>query len=121
MNLDNLTPEELEMNLGEKIKRLRLNKDWDQKFLAAKADVSVRALRNLENGAGCTVSTLLKVVRALGRLSWLDTVAPIPTINPLTLPVHSEQRVRASGKAQFRAEQQKRKNRVSTTDELPKK
>lgn len=46
--------------------------------------MSVRALRNLESGAGSTVRTLVSVLRALGRHEWLNTVAPVATINPLT-------------------------------------
>ena len=96
--LVNQTVDEMQAALGEKLKRLRLNKNLDQKALAARAGVSVRALRNLEGGAGTTVKTLLSVVRALGRESWLETVAPIPTINPLTLTTRVTVRQRASRK-----------------------
>lgn len=92
----NQTLGEQELDLGEKLKRLRLNKNWDQKTLAARAGVSVRALRNLESGQGSTVKTLLSVVRALGRESWLQTVAPVATINPLTLTSRASARVRAT-------------------------
>lgn len=96
---DNLTLHELENDLGEKLKRLRLNKNLDQKTLAARAGVSVRALRNIEAGQGSTVKTLLSVVRALGRESWLQTVAPVATINPLTLTSRASKRVRATSPA----------------------
>ena len=91
----NQTLNELELDLGEKLKRLRLNKNWDQKTLAARAGVSVRALRNIEAGQGSTVKTLLSIVRALGRESWLQTVAPVATVNPLTLTSRASKRVRA--------------------------
>lgn len=96
----NQTIAEMEVGLGEKIKLLRLNKNLDQKTLAARAGVSVRALRNLESGAGTTVKTLLSIVRALGRESWLDTVAPVPTVNPLTFTSRAmpRQRARSKGK-----------------------
>jgi transcriptional regulator with XRE-family HTH domain len=90
------TLDELEIDLGEKLKRLRLNKNWDQKTLAARAGVSVRALRNIEAGQGSTVRTLLSVVRALGRESWLQTIAPVATVNPLTLTSRASKRVRAT-------------------------
>lgn len=95
----NQTVAEMEADLGEKLKRLRLNKNLDQKTLAARAGVSVRALRNLEGGVGTTVRTLLSVVRALGRESWLDTVAPVATVNPLTLTARAEKRQRASSRS----------------------
>ncbi|MEX3983777.1 helix-turn-helix transcriptional regulator [Paraburkholderia sp. EG287A] len=97
------TVEEMELDLGEKLKRLRLNKNLDQKTLAARAGVSVRALRNLEGGEGTTVRTLLSVVRALGRESWLQTVAPVPTINPATFTTRAASRLRAaSPRADFK-------------------
>jgi len=95
----NQTIDEMEADLGEKLKRLRLNKNLDQKTLAARAGVSVRALRNLESGAGSTIKTLMSIVRALGRESWLQTVAPIPTINPLTLTSRASQRLRATARS----------------------
>lgn len=98
----NRTVDELETELGEKLKRLRLNKNVDQKTLAARAGVSVRALRNLESGTGSTAKTLLSVVRALGRESWLQTVAPVPTINPLALTARAAQRVRATSRSMGR-------------------
>lgn len=92
----NLTSEEMEAELGEKLRRLRLNKNLNQQTLAGRAGVSVRTLRNLESGRGSSVNTLVRVLRALGRESWLQTVAPVPTINPLTLTRFAEPRQRAS-------------------------
>jgi transcriptional regulator with XRE-family HTH domain len=46
------TPDELQVALGERIKRLRLNRNLDQKSTAEKAGISERALRNLESGRG---------------------------------------------------------------------
>jgi transcriptional regulator with XRE-family HTH domain len=97
----NQTVNEMEADLGAKLKRLRLNKNLDQKTLAARAGVSVRALRNLESGAGTTVKTLLSVLRALGRETWLDTVAPVATINPLTLTSRIALRQRAARRRAF--------------------
>jgi transcriptional regulator with XRE-family HTH domain len=98
----NQTLDEMELDLGEKLKRLRLNKNLDQKTLAARAAVSVRALRNLESGQGSTLKTLLSVVRALGRESWLQTVAPIPTVNPLAFTTRTAERLRATSRTDKR-------------------
>jgi transcriptional regulator with XRE-family HTH domain len=97
MTSANLTPEEMEMALGEKLRTLRLTKNIDQKTLAERAGMSVRALRNLEGGQGSTIKTLVSVLRALGREEWLHTIAPVATINPLTLTRTAEVRQRASG------------------------
>ena len=91
-----LTDAEFEVGLGEKVRALRLLRNLDQATVAERAGISVRALRNLEKGAGSTVRTLLVVMRVLGRESWFDVMAPVATINPLTLPRRGNQRQRAT-------------------------
>lgn len=92
----NMTPGEMEAALGEKLKSLRLSRNLDQKTLAERAGLSVRALRSLEAGQGSTIKTLVGVLRALGRQDWLNTIAPVATINPLTLTRDAQPRQRAS-------------------------
>ena len=91
-----LTPDEMEAALGERLKALRLNRNLDQKTLAERGGISVRALRNLEGGEGSTLHTLVSVLRALGREEWLETIAPVATINPLALTSKALGRQRAS-------------------------
>jgi transcriptional regulator with XRE-family HTH domain len=79
------TPDELQAALGERLKRLRLNRNLDQKSTAEKAGISERALRNLESGHGSTVETMLRVLKALDYLQGIDMLAPEPTVNPLDL------------------------------------
>jgi transcriptional regulator with XRE-family HTH domain len=98
-----LTPQQLEAELGNKLKVLRLSGNLDQKTLAERAGVSLRALRNLEGGQGSTVKTLVSVLRALGRQDWLQSIAPVATINPLMLTPHAQPRQRASRPRQRRA------------------
>lgn len=89
------TVDELEGELGYRIRTYRLTKNIQQTALAARAGVAVTALRNLEAGRGSSVKTLLSVVRALGREEWLSTVAPVATVNPLTLTQQAQPRMRA--------------------------
>ena len=89
---------EQEAKVGAHLKALRLNQNLDQITLADRAGISVGALKNLERGSGSTIKTLVAVLRVLGREEWLSTIAPIATINPLTLPRASQQRQRASRK-----------------------
>lgn len=89
------TLEELEYLLGEHLRNLRLIHNIDQKTLAARAGISCRALQSLEAGTGSTVKTLLSVIRALDREQWLSNLAPIPSINPLTMTKSSRPRQRA--------------------------
>lgn len=78
------TIDELETALGAQLKTLRLDLNIDQRTLAARAGISTSALKNLENGRGSTVRTLVSLLRALGRAEWLATIAPVASINPLT-------------------------------------
>ncbi len=89
------TPEEIEADLGEKLRALRLSRDLDQISLAARAGVSVSALRGLEAGSGSTLRTLVRVARALGREDWFASIAPVASINPLTMPRRTAVRQRA--------------------------
>jgi transcriptional regulator with XRE-family HTH domain len=90
------TLEEMEAALGASLKTLRLDRNIDQVSLAERAGISVRALRNLEGGQGSTLRTLTSVLRALGREDWLKTIAPVATINPLTLDRNAKPRQRST-------------------------
>ena len=79
------TPEELQIALGERLRRLRLNRNLDQYTTAEKAGISEKALRNLESGRGSTVTTLLRVLKALEYLQGIDMLAPEISVNPLDL------------------------------------
>ena len=90
------TPNELQKLLGERLKRLRLSRNLDQRTTAEKAGISEKALRNLEAGRGSTVETLLRVLKVLDHLQGLDMLAPEVSVNPLELLRQSRppQRVR---------------------------
>lgn len=92
------TIEEFEADVGEQIKLLRLKQNIDRATLSLRAGCSLSALKNLENGAGSTLRTLIAVVRALNREDWLRHVAPMTTISPLNMPKsgHIRQRARSS-------------------------
>ena len=79
------TPNELQQQLGERLKRLRLSRNLDQRTTAEKAGISEKALRNLETGRGSTVETLLRVLKALDSLQGIDLLAPETSVNPLDL------------------------------------
>ena len=90
------TPQELEVMLGENIKTLRLQKNLDRQTLCNQAGISVSALRHLEGGKGATLKTLIRVVKVLDRESWLASIAPLVTINPLHMVRNQHIRQRAS-------------------------
>ena len=51
--------------LGQRLRRQRLDKPWTQQDLATHAGVALSALKKLEAGGNATLKTLVKVVQAL--------------------------------------------------------
>lgn len=70
---------------GAQIRRARLYEDITQVELAERANISPVTLANLETGGGSTLRTLLKVIRALDREDWLESLEPLPAVSPLAL------------------------------------
>jgi len=93
-----MTPRELQIALGERVRRLRLARNRDQRATADKAGISEKALRNLETGRGSTVETLLRTLKALDCLQAIEMLAPEVTVDPLALlhGLKPPQRVRRS-------------------------
>lgn len=89
-------PESLERRLGEQLQRIRLARNLDQRTVAERAGVSVRALRNLEAGQGSTLATFVRVLKALERTDLLTSFVETPTVNPLELLRKPVERQRAS-------------------------
>jgi transcriptional regulator with XRE-family HTH domain len=77
--------QELEVELGSALRAQRIERRLTQEDLAERANVSLGALKNLENGRGSTTGTMVRVVHALGRDEWLSSLAPDDTFNPLDL------------------------------------
>lgn len=94
------TPKELQTVLGARLRRLRLNRNLDQRSTAEKAGISEKALRNLEGGHGSTVETLLRVLKALDHLQGIERLAPEISVNPLDLlrQTKTPQRVRRASR-----------------------
>ena len=81
------TVEEWEAAVGAQLRELRLEAGLPQTELARRADLSVTAVKSIEAGLGSSLTTLIKVARALGREEWLTEVDPPrrQTTSPLEL------------------------------------
>jgi transcriptional regulator with XRE-family HTH domain len=92
---------DLKTDLGHRVRQLRLWRNLDQRTVADKAGISLRALSKLENGQGSTLETLLRTLRALDYVKGIEMLAPQPTVSPLALLNNADppQRVRRSRKA----------------------
>lgn len=83
--MDTLTADEWESRFGDQVRRARISARLDQATLAAASNVSVGALRNLENGRGSSLRTIIRIARALGRQDWLEGFAPEVTVSPMAM------------------------------------
>ena len=84
--------------IGERIQKERLNQNLTQLALADRAGITDRTVRSMENGEKSTVETLIRVLRALGRLGAIDAFLPEPGLSPLQLAkLQGRTRQRASG------------------------
>ena len=79
------TATEWEQALGAQLRELRLLKNLDQQSLAERAGVSLNAVKHLEGGKGARVHSLIKILRALERVDWLDALAPTVSISPMQM------------------------------------
>lgn len=88
--------QEFEVALGAQVRALRLRGNHDQRTLAQQAGVGLSALKNIESGKGATLKTFIKVLRALGRADWFETLAPAVSVSPLQMLKTKPVRQRAS-------------------------
>ncbi|HEX5787814.1 MAG TPA: helix-turn-helix transcriptional regulator [Woeseiaceae bacterium] len=86
----------IEQDLGRRLEALRLARNINQSQLAAEAGVSRRTITRLENGAGVSVDTLIRVLKALGLADRLVALLPDPAVRPID-------RVRLGGRERRRA------------------
>jgi transcriptional regulator with XRE-family HTH domain len=100
MDYELKTPAELQGILGQRLKTLRINRNFSQVELAGKAGISLKTLRNLEMGNGSSVETLIRVLKALNLVKALESISPTPTISPLEILKNSKvpQRVRRAAR-----------------------
>jgi putative transcriptional regulator len=83
--------------IGQRIYRQRLNLNITQIELAHRAGVTRIVVQRLENGLGCNLESLIRVLRPLDCIDQLDTFLPESGISPLQLAkLKGHERVRAS-------------------------
>ena len=68
--------------IGERLKKTRIDSLKTQKDIALLTGVSLRTICNMEAGKDVSFSTIVKIMRALRILQNLDTAFPKPGIRP---------------------------------------
>lgn len=94
-----LTDDATLQELGRRLARLRLERNLTQRQLADDAGVERKGVLRLEAGDPVQIVTLVRVLRALGRLDALDSLLPEAGPSPMELlQLHGRERQRASGR-----------------------
>jgi transcriptional regulator with XRE-family HTH domain len=85
--------------IGARIERLRLERNWTQAYLAGEAGVGVRTLQRLEAGeVSSQLSSLIRILRVLEMQERWDIFIPPPEPSPVEMAkMRGKQRRRASG------------------------
>jgi transcriptional regulator with XRE-family HTH domain len=92
-----LVDEAILRELGERLTRLRLERNLAQAELAIEAGVSKRTIERMEAGGATQLVNLVRVCRALGLVEGFEALLPEPVPSPVAqLKLRGRQRKRAS-------------------------
>ncbi|MFC1760690.1 helix-turn-helix domain-containing protein [Planctomycetota bacterium] len=73
------TDEAVLVEIGQRLVRLRLDRELTQAQLAERAGVSKRTVERLEAGQSSQMSNLIRILRALGSLEGMNRLLPEAT------------------------------------------
>lgn len=89
--------------LGARLARTRLEQNVSQEQLASEAGVSKSTIERIETGREVKLTSLVRILRALGRLELLDQLLPEPLPSPI-------ERARLQGRLRQRAAESRRRD-----------
>jgi transcriptional regulator with XRE-family HTH domain len=96
------TTEEILAEIGQRLERYRLQQNRPLGEVAAEAGISLRTAIRAEAGGNPTLATVVRILRALGRLDALDAFLPPPLVSPIQLAALSGQERQRAGKPRRR-------------------
>jgi len=79
------TDEAILAELGRRIARRRIEREWSQAELAAQAGIGKRTLERIEAGASAQLVSLIRILRALDLLPLLEQLFPDDSPRPMEL------------------------------------
>lgn len=84
--------------IGMRLKCERLNHNLTHKELAARSSISIRTIKNVEDGKNVSIITLIELYRSLGILENFESFLPTSDVSPVQLStLKGDRRKRASG------------------------
>jgi transcriptional regulator with XRE-family HTH domain len=100
MHLDELTTDAAVLaELGRRLERHRLERDWTQAELAAQAGIGQATVQRAERGRSVQMTSMVKLLRTLGLLGGLDFAVP----ESIVLPIARLEREQRQGRRRARA------------------
>ncbi len=111
MNLFGATDSAIAEDIGDRLKALRLDRNYSQKELCELTGLSIKAILNAEKGKS-NIVTYIKFLRALNCLDHLENFIPKLGISPMQIvKLSSKKRIRASSKKRTQTSGRKRVKR----------
>jgi transcriptional regulator with XRE-family HTH domain len=105
------TTQEILQEIGHRLARYRLQQNRTIADLAKAAGLGTATVKRAEAGKGPTLETVVRLLRALGRIDALDAFLPVPLVSPLQLAdLQGRERQRAGTP---------RRSRKKKADEVP--
>ena len=79
------TTDEILRELGARLRGYRLQQNVTTAELALRAGIGIATAARAETGRNTSMETIVKILRALGRLDALDAILPEPLVSPIQL------------------------------------
>jgi len=80
--------ESIQREIGAYLRATRMAKNLPQRVLAERSGVSLSSVKHLESGTGATLTTFVAVCRTLGKLGWVEDLAPRGETSPIAIMDH---------------------------------
>lgn len=88
------TNQELMQEIGRRLKQYRVQANLTQDEVAGLESLNVKTVSRAENGEDPKLSTLISILRALGRIQALESFLPDPLVSPMAITDSGKSRSR---------------------------
>jgi len=116
MHLDEImTDAAVLAELGRRLERHRLERNWTQAEMAAEAGIGQATVQRAERGESVQMTSMIKLLRALGLLAGLDVAVP----ESIDLPIAQLEREQHKLRRRARGRRGRRGDRPTESDGEP--